>query len=269
MLLRSVAVAILLSVPATNVTAEQCSGVVYLTLDTGSMRHAEEIAAILQKHDVRATFFLANEKTPRGDSSLDVSWAGYWKARAAEGHAFGTHTWRHGRISQAPGGIGYRPQFGDGAGRAEVLSDAQFCAELKRVDVTFRQYTSQPLDAVWRAPGGHLTERARTAAQACGYAHVRWAEAGFLGDELPSDRYPNRVLLERALHGIRDGDVLMAHLGIWSRQDPFAPMLDPLIAGLKQRGLCFRTLREHPDYRGGDPPAVIASAASRAASAAR
>jgi len=268
-LLRCVAVAVALSVPALNVTAEQCTGVVYLTLDTGSMRHAEEIATVLQKHDVRATFFLANEKTPRGDFSLDASWAGYWKARAAEGHAFGSHTWRHGRISESSGGIGYRPQFGDDAGRAAVLSDAQFCAELNRVDTTFRRYTSQPLDAVWRAPGGHATARARAAARACGYAHVRWAEAGFLGDELPSDKYPNRVLLERALRDIRDGDVLMAHLGIWSRQDPFAPMLDPLIAGLKQRGLCFRTLREHPDYRQADPPAVIASAAARTASVAR
>jgi peptidoglycan/xylan/chitin deacetylase (PgdA/CDA1 family) len=49
---------------------------------------------------------------------------------------------------------------------------------------------------------------------------------------------------------IRPGDVLMAHLGIWSRQDPWAPaVLEPLIVGLKQQGFCFRTLREHPDYR--------------------
>ena len=42
----------------------------------------------------------------------------------------------------------------------------------------------------------------------------------------------------------------MAHLGIWSRQDPWAPaVLEPLIVGLKQRGLCFATLAEHPDYR--------------------
>jgi hypothetical protein len=54
-------------------------------------------------------------------------------------------------------------------------------------------------------------------------------------------------LLKQALAGIRAGDFLMAHLGIWSRQDPYAPMLDPLIAGLKDRGLCFATLREHPD----------------------
>jgi hypothetical protein len=61
----------------------------------------------------------------------------------------------------------------------------------------------------------------------------------------------------------------MAHLGIWSREDPFAPTLDPLIAGLKQRGLCFRTLREHPDYRRDAPPGVIASAAPRTVSVAR
>ena len=42
----------------------------------------------------------------------------------------------------------------------------------------------------------------------------------------------------------------MAHQGIWSRQDPWAPaVLEPLIVGLKARGLCFATLREHPQYR--------------------
>ena len=42
----------------------------------------------------------------------------------------------------------------------------------------------------------------------------------------------------------------MAHLGIWSRQDAWATaVLEPLIVGLKARGLCFATLREHPQYR--------------------
>ena len=26
-------------------------------------------------------------------------------------------------------------------------------------------------------------------------------------------------------------------------------VLEPLVAGLKSRGLCFATLREHPEYR--------------------
>ncbi|NCV57918.1 MAG: peptidase A8, partial [Betaproteobacteria bacterium] len=52
----------------------------------------------------------------------------------------------------------------------------------------------------------------------------------------------------RALETIRSGDILMAHLGIWSRKEAFAPSLDPLIAGLKSKGFCFRTLKDHPAY---------------------
>jgi len=88
-----------------------------------------------------------------------------------------------------------------------------------------------------------------SAARACGFAHVGWAPAGFLGDELPSQTHPNAQLLQSALRDIRPGDILMAHLGIWSRQDPWAPdVLEPLIVGLKQKGFCFSNLREHPQY---------------------
>jgi peptidoglycan/xylan/chitin deacetylase (PgdA/CDA1 family) len=78
---------------------------------------------------------------------------------------------------------------------------------------------------------------------------VPWSDAGFLGDELPSERWPNDQLLQKALREVRPGDILLAHLGIWSRKDPWAPaVLEPLITGLKARGLCFATLREHPVY---------------------
>ena len=244
----------------------RCQGSVYLTLDTGNMRHAELIAATLKRHDVKATFFLANERTTRGDFALDEGWSGYWQARAAEGHAFGSHTWRHGRFldGAAAGQVRYRPQFGDDAGRTLALSPAQVCDELNRVDRAFRAMTGQALDPLWRAPGGRTTAAALAAAQSCGYGHVHWAPAGFLGDELPSDRFPNRLLLERALRDVRDGDVLMAHLGIWSRAEPFAPMIEPLIAGLKARGLCFRTLRDHPQYRpAADAPRELVASALR------
>lgn len=258
--------AVLLALSAVPAAQENCRGAVYLTLDTGNMRHAELIAETLRKHDVKATFFLANERTPRGDFSLDPTWSGFWKARAAEGHAFGTHTWRHGRFvaDGAAGAVRYRPQFGEAAGRTLTLAPAQVCEELQRVGATFEAMTGRPLDPLWRAPGGHTTPNALAAAQACGFSHVHWAPAGFLGDELPSDQYPNEALLKRALRDVRDGDVLMAHLGIWSRAEPFAPMLDPLIAGLKQRGLCFRTLREHPRFRAQpDVPRELVAAAAR------
>lgn len=219
--------------------APSCKGTLYLTLDTGSMSQAENIARILARHDVRATFFLANEKTTRGDHALDPSWGEYWRARVAEGHTFGTHTWHHGafRGDLEGGRVKYVHD-----GKSRTLDAAEVCGELKRVDARFRELTGRGLEPLWRAPGGRTTPNALAAAKTCGFEHVHWAEAGFLGDELPSDRYPNAALLDRALKRLRDGDVMMMHLGIWSRQEPFAPMLDPLLAGLKARGFCFATL---------------------------
>jgi peptidoglycan/xylan/chitin deacetylase (PgdA/CDA1 family) len=228
-----------------------CKGTLYLTFDTGSQSQAEFVAQTLNKYHVKATFFLANEKTVAGDYSLDSSWAAYWKARVAEGHAFGTHTFDHvyAQRDLADGRIEVKPQFGAKAGKKLAWTQQQYCDELKRVDHRFHELTGAQLDSLWRAPGGRLTPNTRVAGEACGYAHVGWADAGFSGDELPSDRWPNQQLLQRALNGLRDGDIFVAHLGIWSRKDPWAPaVLDPLIAGLKQKGFCFATLREHPAY---------------------
>ena len=222
--------------------AQPCQGTVYLTIDTGSMSQAELIAATLNKYQVKATFFLANEPTVKGDYSLDPGWAAYWKARAAEGHHFGSHTFDHVYFKAGDtkdGRVHARPQFGAQAGRAQTWEAAQVCEELDRVKTHFHALTGATLSPLWRAPGGYITPNTRKWAAACGYAHVGWSAAGFLGDELPSESYPNAALLKRALANIKDGDVLMMHTGIRSRKDAFAPMLDPLIAGLKQRGLCF------------------------------
>jgi peptidoglycan/xylan/chitin deacetylase (PgdA/CDA1 family) len=53
------------------------------------------IAEVLARHQVKVTFFAANELTREGDGSLGDFWAPWWKARAAEGHAFASHTFDH------------------------------------------------------------------------------------------------------------------------------------------------------------------------------
>jgi peptidoglycan/xylan/chitin deacetylase (PgdA/CDA1 family) len=70
------------------------------------MSQAELIARTLRKHHIRATFFLANEPTVNHDNSLDPTWAAYWKSLAADGHAFGTHTFDHVYLRSAKGGEG-------------------------------------------------------------------------------------------------------------------------------------------------------------------
>lgn len=229
---------------------QACQARVYLSFDTGSQSQARLIADTLKRYQVKATFFLANEKTVRGDYSLDPGWADYWRERVAEGHAFGSHTFDHILVQGdgTDGKIKVKYQFGPQAGQIAALSAEQYCAQLRRVDQRFVELTGHKLDPIWRAPGGRLTANARKAASACGYRHIGWSPAGFSGDELSSKQWPNALLLERMLKNIRDGDIIMAHMGIWSRQDPWAPAnLAPLISGLQQKGFCFATLREHHD----------------------
>lgn len=232
--------------------AAPCDQPVYLTFDTGHMGVAPLVAQVLREQGVKATFFLANERTLSGGASLDDHWAPWWRERAAEGHAFGSHTWDHHTWLADRGGVGFavRPSMGPQAGQRLAMTAAQYCAELQRPADRFKAMTGRAMLPLFRAPGGKTSPALLQAASACGWRHVGWSPAGFLGDELPSDRHPNAVLLDQALTGIRAGDILVAHLGIWSRQDPWAPaVLAPLITGLKARGLCFATLREHPAYR--------------------
>lgn len=231
------------------------------------MAVAPMMADILNRHQVKATFFAANERTQVGDGSLGAHWAPWWKARAAEGHAFASHTWDHsywrGDVPVPPGApprFKVRASAGPAEGREVVWTAAQYCGEIAKAGARLAQITGQQPLPLFRAPGGKTSPALLAAARSCGYEHVGWSPAGFLGDELPSSTYPNDALLKKALRDIRPGDILLAHLGIWSRQDPWAPaVLEPLIVGLKARGFCFATLREHPRYKAwmaANPPAA-------------
>lgn len=228
----------LLALPAAARLSAQCSGTLYLTIDTGSMSHAELIANTLRRHKVKATFFLANEKTFRGDWTLDESWFPFWQSLVRDGHAFGTHTWRHGyfRGDQGPL-VRYVVN-----GKTEMLDSAAVCAELRRVNERFQKIAGRRLDPFWRAPGGAVTPNVLRMAAECGYQSVGWSKAGLLGDELPSAAYPNSLLIARAEKDLKDGDILLMHTGIRSRKDPFAPALDELLTRLMRKGFCFATV---------------------------
>ena len=218
---------------------------------------AKQMADVLRAEQVKVTFFAANERTQEGDGSLGDFWAPWWKARAAEGHAFASHTWDHvyWRKDGKPTASGarsftVRPSQGPRAGQTYRMSTPEYCAEIQKSADRLQHITGQKPLPLFRAPGGKTSPALLDAAKSCGYAHVGWSPAGFLGDELPSDQYPNAQLLAKALQNIRSGDILLAHLGIWDRKDPWAPaVLQPLIQGLKAQGFCFATLRDHPQYR--------------------
>lgn len=231
-----------------------CEKPVYLTFDTGHMGIAPLVADVLKRQNVRVTFFAAAERTQTDGDSLDNHWAPWWKARAAEGDEFASHTYDHvywrGDEKGVTPRFRVRPSAGAFANREFTWSAAEYCANIAKSSERLEQVTGKKPLPLFRAPGGKTSPRLLAAAKACGFEHVGWAPAGFLGDELPSEKFSNEKLLAQALQTIRPGDILLAHLGIWSRKDPWAPAdLEPLIVGLKEKGFCFQTLRQHPAYR--------------------
>lgn len=232
-----------LAVPAAAQGPQRCAaGTLYLTIDTGWGREAEQIADILRRRGVRATLFVAHEPTHRGDRSLDPGWAAFWRARAAEGHVFASHTDRHWyfRGDAGPGRTRYVSRQREGE---TVLDQGAMCAELARpIDRLRQAVPDATVLPLWRAPGGIVTPNAVRLAEGCGLRHQGWSANGFLGDELDSAAHPNRSLRERALRTIRDGEVLVMHWGVRSRREPYAEVLDEVITGLQARGFCFAPL---------------------------
>lgn len=240
---------------AQNALKTSCAKPLYLTFDTGHMEVAPLIAEVLSRQKVRVTFFAANEATKAGDGSLGKDWAPWWKARAAEGHEFASHTYDHaywrGDLPGAAPTFRIRPSAGSSEGRELTWDAAAYCSNIALAAQRLQDITGKKPLPLFRAPGGKTSPKLLAAAKACGWEHVGWSPAGFLGDELPSEKFSNEALLNKALKDIRPGDILLAHLGIWSRKDVWAPaVLEPLIVGLKDKGYCFETLREHPAYKG-------------------
>ncbi len=239
------------SVAETQKSVSQCQKPIYLTFDTGHMGVAPLIAEVLRKHRVSVTFFGANEKTQEGDGSLGLYWSAWWKERASEGHDFASHTFDHAywRADIDSQNFKIRPSAGEQKDQNLLWRAEDYCANLKKASQRLEAMTGRASLPLFRAPGGKTSPALLKAASQCGYTHVGWSPAGFLGDELSSQTYSNEKLLRTSLQSIKTGDILMAHLGIWSRQDPWAPaVLEPLIVGLKEKGFCFARLRQHPQY---------------------
>jgi peptidoglycan/xylan/chitin deacetylase (PgdA/CDA1 family) len=211
--------------------AAVCKKPLYLTFDTGHMEIAPFVEEVLQRQQVRATFFLANERTRTGGGSLDDVWAPWWKKLSEQGHQFASHTFDHvyWRADLPDGTFRMRASAGPLEGKTQVWTAQDYCLELKRPVDRFREMTGQGMLPLFRAAGGRTSPALLKAAQECGFTHVGWSPAGFLGDELSSEKYPNKLLLDQALRNIRSGE--------------------PLIQGLKGKGFCFATLDTHPSYQ--------------------
>src|SRR5687768_9939948 len=155
--------------------AAACEKPVYLTLDTGHMEVAPLMAEVLARQQVKVTFFAAHERTKTGDGSLGSHWAPWWKARAAEGHEFASHTWDHvywrADLSGTPPRFRVRASAGPNEGRDFVWTAAQYCEQIDKAAQRLAEVTGKKPLPLFRAPGGKTSPAFLQATKACGYDH--------------------------------------------------------------------------------------------------
>ena len=165
--------AVLLLAAGAAVAQPACDKPVYLTFDTGHMGVAPLIAETLKRHNARATFFIASEPTLTGGTTLDETWAPWWRERVAEGHDFGSHTWDHDIFMEdlpdadgKPTRFKVRAQAGVQKPVVKELSAEQYCAELTKVGDRFKAITGQALSPIFRAPAGRTSPAKPTSPKA-------------------------------------------------------------------------------------------------------
>jgi peptidoglycan/xylan/chitin deacetylase (PgdA/CDA1 family) len=222
-----------------------CANPVYLMVDPASMDFAPRIADVLQREQVKVSFLVSNHRTANGEGSLGNLWGGWWKLVADQGHEFVSHTYDH--VAWRGDLPGYRPAFrmkpaaGALEGREFTFDPPKLCEQIEHAARRVEDFTGRKSLPLFSLPGGQTSPRLLASASACGYAHIGVAR----GRTLTSGQQ-----LKTAMQDIRSGDVLLADLHTTNAAEPWAMSnLEPLIRGLKERGLCFESLRKHPGLK--------------------
>lgn len=186
--------------------------VIYLTFDAGYENGAtERILDTLQKHNVKAAFFLVGNYIEKNADLV--------RRMAEEGHTVGNHTMHHPDMSG--------------------ISDKQaFARELQDLEALYREKTGKSLPKYYRPPQGIYSEENLKMAKELGYRTVFWSLAyvDWKNDSQPTKEEAFAKLLPR----IHPGAVVLLH----STSETNAEILDELLTKWEEMGYRFGTLEE-------------------------
>lgn len=183
---------------------------IYLTFDAGYENgHTADILDALQKHNVKAAFFLVGnyiEKNPE----LVVR-------MVEEGHIVGNHTYHH-------------PDMG-------AISTAEdFKEELESLEKLFYDTTGENMSRFYRPPQGKYSENNLKMAQEMGYKTIFWSLAYV--DWYENDQPTAQQAYDKLLPRIHNGAIVLLH----STSATNAQIMDELLTKWEQMGYTFGTL---------------------------
>ena len=187
--------------------------VIYLTFDEGTPQtYLKEIVDVLNKNDVKATFFLCNNYI-KSDPEL-------MKNLVEHGHSVGNHTHNHETM----------------ANYANEENFDTYLQEIKDVEDTFLEITGHPLDKVYREPRGEWSYRSLQIMKDLGYRSYFWSAAynDFSGD-LSKEEALSKLLAQK-----HNGAIYLIHptnKGNYEAMDDF-------IKTLKEEGYTFGLVKD-------------------------
>ena len=186
--------------------------VLYLTFDAGYENgYTAQILDVLQKHQVKAAFFLVGNYLERNADLV--------RRMVKEGHIVANHTMHHPDMSK-------------------IADMASFQKELQDLENLFYEVTGKSLPKYYRPPQGIYSQQNLEMAKALGYKTVFWslAYADWDNKKQPTREYA----LEKLTSRIHNGAVILLH----STSKTNAEILDELLTQYKQMGYRFASIDE-------------------------
>ena len=186
--------------------------VIYLTFDAGYENGCtEKILDILDKHKVKAAFFLVGNYIEQNPDLV--------RRMVNEGHTVGNHTMHHPDMSK-------------------ITDPEKFEKELSDLEKLYTDVTGQQMKKYYRPPQGAYCEENLKQAKEMGYKTVFWSLAyvDWNNDSQPTREQAFSKLLPR----IHNGAVVLLH----STSQTNAQIMDELLTKWEEMGYQFGTLDE-------------------------
>ena len=186
--------------------------VLYLTFDAGYENGCtEKILDTLQKHNVKAAFFLVGNYIEKNADLV--------RRMTEEGHIVGNHTMHHYDMSK-------------------ISDPAAFQKELEDVETAYQEVVGKPMEKYYRPPQGIYSEENLRQAKNLGYQTVFWSLAYV---DWYQDNQPDpQEAIEKLTRRIHPGAIVLLH----STSSTNAQILDELLNKWEDMGYSFHSLNE-------------------------
>jgi peptidoglycan/xylan/chitin deacetylase (PgdA/CDA1 family) len=208
-----------------------------LTFDAGSTTNgADSILQILEKGNVRCTFFLTGDFI-KSNPQMVIKLAGL-------GHELSNHTYNHPHLTNWE-----QDRRHTTAGNVDRFFIQQ---QLQRTDSLYYILLNQHLKPFWRAPYGEFNAAILQWAAEIGYRHIGWTaecdSRDWVADRHdvlylnPEQLYQHWMALEQA--GKLKGAIILLHLGTERKSDFIYPVLAKFIDQLQKKNYQLLTISQ-------------------------